>query len=345
MKYLNFKLLILFAALALAIPPAWAETVTDVINRDVTLSTLGSINNSTWVNPFSVKLNSGAEYTIRSMGLNGLSAPALNWNASGYLYATKSGGKLKSVTVFGDANATKNVDIFASNTAYSAAPSGTAVKTLRLSDNGTTYEFEDDYTFIAIKGKASSTRPYSIRIVWETEGGETPTNPWIDVTPDPLNIDDDGGVFTVSAANMPNNGLGALIDSSSPSKRFSFTNVEGDNSFNDQYDYFPLSVNSNNLYDLEDGTVQVNYTGHALSAAGVVAFESGSERTTADVNYLYDGDLYIVGDVEGSGWSTEGGTVHGVQLAKNADGTYSATVTATAGGEGGQSAHHQDVAG
>ena len=248
MKYFKLKFLLIFAALAMAIPPAWAGTVTDVINRDVTLSTLGSINNSNWVDPFSVTLNSGAEYTIRSMGLKDLSNPALNWNANGYLYATKSGGKLKSVTVFGDASTTKNVDIFASNTAYSAAPSGTAVKTLKLSDNGTTYEFEDDYTFIAIKGKASSTRPYSIRIVWETEGGDTPANPWINVTPNRLNIDDDGGVFTVSAANMPDGGLGVSVDSSSPSNAFSFSKTN-DNTFNDQNNYFPLTGNANNKYD------------------------------------------------------------------------------------------------
>ena len=172
----------------------------------------------------------------------------------------------------------------------------------------------------------------SITVTYE-EGATGQTDPRITVTPNPLNIDDDGGVFTVSAANMPNNGLGVGVDSSSPSNAFSFTNTD-DNTFNDQYDYFPLTGNANNKYDLESGTVQVNYTGHALSAAGVIKFESGSESATADVKYLYDGDIYIVGDVEGSGWSTEGGTVHGVPLVKNADGTYSVTVTATAGGEG-----------
>ena len=330
MKYFKLKFLLIFAALAMAIPPAWAGTVTDVINRDVTLSTLGSINNSNWVDPFSVTLNSGAEYTIRSMGLKDLSNPALNWNANGYLYATKSGGKLKSVTVFGDASTTKNVDIFASNTAYSAAPSGTAVKTLKLSDNGTTYEFEDDYTFIAIKGKASSTRPYSIRIVWETEGGDTPANPWINVTPNRLNIDDDGGVFTVSAANMPDGGLGVSVDSSSPSNAFSFSKTN-DNTFNDQNNYFPLTGNANNKYDLESGTVQVNYTGHALSAAGVIKFESTPESTTADVNYLYDGDIYIVGNVNEYSWNEP---VAGVQMTKKSDGTYSAEITANAGNDG-----------
>ena len=329
MKYFKLKFLLIFAALAMAIPPAWAGTVVDVINRDVTLSTLGSIGNSTWVNPFSVTLNSGAEYTIRSMGLNGLGTPALNWNANGYLYATKSGGKLKSVTVFGDATATKNVDIFASNTAYSEAPSGTAVKTLKLSDNGTTYEFEDDYTFIAIKGKASSTRPYSITIVWETSG-DTPTNPWINVTPDPLNINDDGGVFTVSAANMPDDGLGVSVNSGSPSNAFSFSKTN-DNTFNDQNNYFPLTGNANNKYDLESGTVQVNYTGHALSAAGVIKFESTPESTTADVNYLYDGDIYIVGNVNEYSWNEP---VAGVQMTKKSDGTYSAEITANAGNDG-----------
>ena len=188
---------------------------------------------------------------------------------------------------------------------------------------------------ISIKLFPIQNRACYIKSITVTYEDNTPpsTNPWIDVTPDPLNIDDDGGVFTVSAANMPDNGLGVSVDSSSPSNAFSFSKTD-DNTFNDQHNYFPLTGNANNKYDLESGTVQVNYTGHALSAAGVIKFESTPESTTADVKYLYDGDIYIVGDVEGSGWSTEGGTVHGVPLVKNADGTYSVTVTATAGGEG-----------
>ena len=181
---------------------------------------------------------------------------------------------------------------------------------------------------------ASNSRFFLDEVVLKHEENTTPsTDPSITVTPNPLNIDDDGGIFTVSCANMPDHGLGVSVNSGSPSNAFSFTKTN-DNTFNDDDKYFPLTGNANNKYDLESGTVQVNYTGHALSAAGVIKFESTPESTTADVKYLYDGDIYIVGDVVGSGWSTEGGTVHGVPLVKNADGTYSVTVTATAGGEG-----------
>ena len=48
MKYLNFKLLILFAALALAIPPAWAETATDVLTLSWTGVTATSYANGSF---------------------------------------------------------------------------------------------------------------------------------------------------------------------------------------------------------------------------------------------------------------------------------------------------------
>ena len=334
MKYLNFKLLFFLAALALAIPPAWAGTVTDVINRDATISYVGGTNNSSWVADFSVTGASGAEYTIHSMGNGNSPYYAIRWNTSGYLYATKSGGKLVSVTIKGYDSLNKKVNILASNSAYSS-PTGGYLTQLNIpsektSPGSVTYNFEEEYNYIAITGGSKGISIASITIVWETEGGDTPTNPWINVTPDPLNINDDGGVFTASAGNMPNRGLGVSVDSSSPSNAFSFSKTD-DNTFDDQYNFFPLTGNSNNKYDLENGTVQVNYTGHALSAAGVIKFESDTESTTADVNYLYDGDIYIVGNVNEYSWNEP---VAGVQMTKKADGTYYAEITANAGGDG-----------
>ena len=172
MKYLKLKFLLMFFALAMAIPPAWAETVTDVINREATIDELGDIASSSW-HPITLEGNSGAEYYIYTMGLKGLTAPAINWSANGYMYATKSGGKLVSVTVAGDGSENKSVDIFATNTAYSSKPTGTPLATVKLSDTGTTYNFTDNYAYIAINSKSKSTRPYSITIVWEVEGSTT----------------------------------------------------------------------------------------------------------------------------------------------------------------------------
>ncbi len=145
MKYLNFKLLFFLAALALAIPPAWAGTVTDVINRDVTISYVGGTNNSSWVADFSVTGASGAEYTIHSMGNGNSPYYAIRWNTNGYLYATKSGGKLVSVTIKGYDSLNKKVNILASNSAYSS-PTGGYLTQLNIPSENTnpgsvTYNF------------------------------------------------------------------------------------------------------------------------------------------------------------------------------------------------------------
>lgn len=340
MKYLNFKLLILFAALALAIPPAWAETVT-LSNANIVsagsaktgyqLWTITDGGGNTW-NAYAIK----NQHSNATSNYHYLQIRKYTSGTAYYIQVPELGTKITRIVMtvsssnkpMGDGGNTATLYFSSSNstsTTGNGVASGTGDKSVSI--DCSSLDLNQGYITAS-----AGVRIWDITVTYDTGGSSTPI-PSIEVDPEDLDINDDGGVFTVSAANMPNNGLGAKVDSSSPSKRFSFTNVQGDDSFNDQYDYFPLSVNSNNLYDLEDGTVQVNYTGHALSAAGVVAFESGSERTTADVNYLYDGDIYIVGDVDGSGWSTEGGTVHGVQLAKNADGTYSAAVTATAGSE------------
>lgn len=94
---------------------------------------------------------------------------ALQWNANGFLYATKSGGTLVSVTVNGTSG--KSVKIFAQNTAYSANASGAALTTLSLTGSAVSYEFQDDYSYLCIDGTASSTAITSIEIVWETEAG------------------------------------------------------------------------------------------------------------------------------------------------------------------------------
>ena len=62
---------------------AWAETVTDVINYELTSSELSSTANNTWKD-FTVEGASGVQYWIHSMGTkNG--TEAIRWNANGYL--------------------------------------------------------------------------------------------------------------------------------------------------------------------------------------------------------------------------------------------------------------------
>ena len=157
--------LVSFLAVAFA-GTALAADVTDVIDNTATSSQLGNTATSAWVNAFSITGTSGAVYTIRSMGTKN-TTNALQFNANGYLYMTTSpsGYKLKSVTITTTAN--KNIGVYAQNSAYSAAPSGSALSTLAATSSGATYTFTSDYTFLALKGTASSTSITSVSIVWE----------------------------------------------------------------------------------------------------------------------------------------------------------------------------------
>lgn len=164
MKQFLLKSWLTMLCLLVGVGTSWAE---DVINNSSTSSKLGNTATSSWVDAFDLTLTSGAVVNVRSMGTKSTSN-ALQWNANGYLYMKTSGGKLKSVTIKG---ASKTVNVYASNTAYSAAPSGTALGTISVTSSGATYNFTSSYTYLALKGTASSTSITEITIEYET----TPT--------------------------------------------------------------------------------------------------------------------------------------------------------------------------
>ena len=310
MKYFKLKFLLIFAALAMAIPPAWAETVTLTqsnlgLTGSYTTNTAKTVDGITYVYTDLMKNNANIQAKASTGEIHNTTAYPGNITS----VAITHSGTARPTTILGSSNGTE----------WNQVATGSGSITGDFSNKG--------YKYFKITRGSNAAYWTKIEIKWENSGSSTP---WIDITPDPLNIDDDGGVFTVSAANMPDDGLGVGVDSSSPSNAFSFSKTN-DNTFNDQNSYFPLTGNANNKYDLESGTVQVNYTGHALSAAGVIKFESTPESTTADVNYLYDGDIYIVGNVNEYSWNEP---VAGVQMTKKSDGTYSAEITANAGNDG-----------
>ena len=114
MKYFKLKFLLLFAALAVAIPSAWAKTVTD----EITLAKTGITG--TGYKPFSNLIdNSNAVYAGYCSGGN--SAIQLNYNSNGYgVWMTASGGKVKSVTIdFNTATAgSRTLRIYGKHVAY-----------------------------------------------------------------------------------------------------------------------------------------------------------------------------------------------------------------------------------
>ena len=159
LRYLCTLLLIAVASVA------WGATVTDVIDSQATSEHLSNTGTGQWADDFTLVGTSGAEYFVHSMGTNG-GTHALQWNKNGYLYASKSGGTVKSITIKGNG---KNVDVYASNSAYTAKATATKICSLNASENGASYEFNQDYLYIAINGSTSSTQITSIEIVWEEE--------------------------------------------------------------------------------------------------------------------------------------------------------------------------------
>ena len=177
--------MLLLCALIAGSGSAWATETTDVIDNSATSSNLSSTATTTWATDFTLTGTSGASYYIHSMGTKG-GSHALQWNANGYLYATKSGGTLKSVTVVGNS---KSVKVYAANKAYSAKPTSGELTTLNATSTGATYTFEDDYEFIAINGSASSTQITSITIVWDDgASSSTPVDATWGVSPEEVSV-------------------------------------------------------------------------------------------------------------------------------------------------------------
>lgn len=143
----------------------------DVIDNAATSAKCSGTATNSWVSDFSISGTSGAEYCIHTMGTKNTSN-ALQWNTNGFMNQTKSGGTLKSVTINGTNN--KSVKIYAANSAYSTSKqTGTALATLNLTGADVTYTFENDYTYLALVGGASSTQIVSITIEYKSGSGNT----------------------------------------------------------------------------------------------------------------------------------------------------------------------------
>ena len=138
-----------------------------------------------------------------------------------------------------------------------------------------------------------------------------PGNPSIMITsPETLPFNDEGGVYTVNASNIPTDGLGVNV-----SDGFSRYLINGNN----QYYYFPGSLPTGG--SVTDGQTRVNYTGREFSATGTITYESGSANQSADLSYR--SDVYIYNDNGNGSWNfTTGNT-----KMEYADGEYTKTIT------------------
>lgn len=163
------KLFTLLTLSLLALGQVWGAEVTDVIDYSVTSSLIGSTASNQWATLTITGTNSGAEYKLYTMG--GLTTDVgVRWNKNGYLYATASGGTLKSVKIYG---AAKAIDVYGSTTAYSEKATATKDGSVTGSDSGANYDLETTtYTYVGLNGTTSSTTIKKIEITWSTSGSE-----------------------------------------------------------------------------------------------------------------------------------------------------------------------------
>ena len=146
--------------------------------------------------------------------------------------------------------------------------------------------------------------------------------PTLHAEPNPLNINDNNengdrtGTITVTGENLGTDNVGVNVLAGSGN----FSRWAG----NEGWGF-------NNNGGSVNGTAYVTYNGHALSATGQVQAANNIVSTIVDVNYLYTGPIYVVGNVNDKGWQT----VDGVLMTRDASTSqYTVDVNAYNNGDG-----------
>ena len=231
------------------------------------------------------------------------------------LAAQTDGWKVTSVVLnaaqYGSDTGSIKVTTDQDGTGSTIQPSGNdlANYTFALNNTGT------DASWIKIETTSKRAYIKSITIYYEC----TPI-PSLTALPNPLNINDTNetggktGTIYVSGENLGNDNVGV-------------TNYDSNHSTN---------FSSNPGYFVHNGTVTnypvaITYNGHALSATGIVYPANNLASTSVNINYLYRGPIYVVGNVNDKSWQT----VDGVQMTRDENtGQYSVVVNAYNNGNG-----------
>lgn len=136
--------------------------------------------------------------------------------------------------------------------------------------------------------------------------------PALHAEPNPLNINDTNeaggktGTIYVSGENLGGDNVG--VDSYDPNHSTNFSSNPGYFSHNGTVTDYPVAI---------------TYTGHALSATGIVYPANNVVSTSVNINYLYTGPIYVIGDVNNLYWNTN----NGAQMTRDENGVYSTTVS------------------
>lgn len=178
MKYFNLKFLLLFFALAVALPPAWALEVTDVLTVQATGIDLSS---NTYQNFSGLQSNTDAVYAgkiARGQSSTNPSIQLRSNNSDAGIITTTSGGKAKSITITFNSyqTETKTVKVYGKNSAYSSADDlfGASTKGEEIgsvnssTNNGSTVTLTGEYEYIGIRSYSGALYIDKIEIVWDT---------------------------------------------------------------------------------------------------------------------------------------------------------------------------------
>ncbi len=237
-------------------------------------------------------------------------------------YNAASGAKTTGTITVTGAHLTGNVTVSISGADFSVSPT-----TLTPDDDGSvnatvTVTYSGTST-TEVTGTVTVTCGDLTETATVTAKKETPPAPSLTVNPSTLNINDDNtsgartGNFTVTGRNLSDNvGVNVLAGSGN------FSRTTSDQTWGFNYDHNTGSV---------DGTAYVTYDGKALSATGRVDARNNQTGDTVNVNYLYTGPIYIMGNVNSTGWATN----NGVLMERDAStGIYSKTLTLLESGNG-----------
>lgn len=164
-----FFLFSLLMSLTISTNLAWGATVTDVLNRATTGITGTSY--SSWSGKTAT---SDAVYAGNSAGGNS-SIQLRSSNSNSGIITTKSGGKVKSITVEWNSNSAngRTIDIYGKNSAYSAATDlynnsnqGTKLGSI-VYGTSTSLTVSGDYEYVGIRSNSGALYLTSVTVVWD----------------------------------------------------------------------------------------------------------------------------------------------------------------------------------
>ncbi len=312
MKYLKLKFLLMFFALAMAIPPAWAETVT--VTK--TVNQLAEENN--WV------LSSG----------NDIGTIATNFNLDDNINISTTGTK-NSGSIWQNASQVYQWRLYQTGNAdvTITANNNCTLKSIKLtfyvSDNGILTgvtsgtpivlngETSVTYTVSATSGTKGKVNIIEFSVTYETPDAPQPTTPWLTFTPEELTIGEGGGTLTVNGNKLSSN-PGVFRVDEGYSNQFLATLQDVPQG----QTWFPRVTNDELDNGVSNQEVVVTYDGRELTATG--KFGVASDNASAYSIVTYQPDIYIYDDNSGS-WNFT--TANNKMVYDN--GVYTGTVTTT----------------